>query len=747
MRLLTLIGPAGVGKTRLALELAASLLHQFEDGILFVDLASICDPRGVTCAVAQTLGVSEAGERPLLERVTDVLRDQRLLLVLDNFEQVLGAAGQVAELLAASPGLKVLVTSRAALHLRSEHEFPVPPLGLPELSRLPDLEALSATPAVTLFVERARAVKPDLMLSHDNARAVAEICTRLDGLPLAIELAAARSKILPPGAMLARLQKRLDLLTGNGADLPARHRTLREAIGWSYDLLDTGEQALFRRLAPFVDGCTLEAVEAVCNAGDLDMNVVDGVASLVDKSLLRQGESTDGEPRFCMLDTIREYALERLLASDEAEVIRRQHADFFLALAEQAEPELLGARQAAWLDRLQREHGNLRAVLGWSIEDGEVETGLRLAGALRRFWSADGYLNEQRELLARLLALPEASAPTAGRAKTLIGAARLAYVQGDYAEAGCLSEQSRMIATALGDRALVAESITQLGHVARARGDYAAAQALYRESLAIERELGDRWGIAISGKCLGHVARAEGDYAAAQALYQDSLAIERELGDRWGMASSLYSLGDIAHDQGDYAEARARYGESLAMWRDLPTRWCVAYVLQGLAGLAAAEGQPERALRLAGAAAARRDVDGAPLTPAEHAKLERRLEPARRMLPQDVAAEQWTAGQEMPLEEAIAYALAEESADPADVALPEGPSSDGEMIHLTRREREVVALIARGLTNRQIAAALVIAEGTAAIHVKNLLRKLGFRSRAQVAAWAVQQGLSMPPED
>src|SRR5215204_4636370 len=381
-RLLTLTGPGGTGKTRLALQAAADLLEDFTDGTFFVQLATLSEAELFLSAVAETLGVRETAEQPLDESLKDYFHERQLLLILDNFEQVLGAAPTVTELLAGAPGLKVLATSRAPLGLYGEHEFPVPPLTLPDLKRPPPLERLTQYEAVGLFVERARALKPDFSITNESAPAVAEICVRLDGLPLAIELAAARIKMLPPKAMLQRLTSRLKLLTGGARDLAERQRTLRATIEWSHALLDEGEQVLFGRLAVFSGGRTLEAIEAICDAeGDLPVDAFEGVSSLLDKSLLRQEEGSNGEPRFVMLETIHEYARERLKASGESEETRRLHAEYFLALAEEAEPELSGADQLACLERLEAEHDNMRAALAWSLEK-EPETALRLAGAL-----------------------------------------------------------------------------------------------------------------------------------------------------------------------------------------------------------------------------------------------------------------------------------------------------------------------------------------------------------------------------
>jgi predicted ATPase/class 3 adenylate cyclase len=406
VRLLTLAGPGGTGKTRLALQVAVDVLEDFADGVFFVPLAPISDPTLVASTVAQTLGVQETGSRPLLERLKEFLQDKAVLLVLDNFEQVIAAVPVVTALHAACPRLKSLVTSREVLRLQGEHEFPVPPLAVPDLRHLPASERLSQYAAAALFIQQASAVKPDFMVTNDNAPAVAEICVRLEGLPLAIELAAARSKLLSPQALLARLGSRLELLRGGARDLPARHQTLRGAIAWSYDLLSPDEQALFRRMAVFVGGCTLEAAEAVCRAaGPPELDVLEGMTSLVDKSLLRQEEEANREPRFQMLETIREYGLECLTTSGELESARRAHATDYLALAEEAEPELTGPQQGVWLHRLETEHDNLRAALQWSQARQDAETGLRLGGALWRFWLVRGYLREGRERLGRLLAL------------------------------------------------------------------------------------------------------------------------------------------------------------------------------------------------------------------------------------------------------------------------------------------------------------------------------------------------------
>ena len=544
-------------------------------------------------------------DQVLLDSLKESLQDKQMLLVLDNFEQVVAAAPLVAELLAACPRLKCLVTSRVVLRLSGEHEFPVPPLELPDPRRLPAVDTLSQYAAVALFIQRALAVKPDFRVDNANAPAVAEICVRLDGLPLAIELAAARIKLFPPQAMLARLGRRLELLRGGARDMPDRHQTLRHAIAWSYDLLEAGEQALFRRLAVFARGCTLEAAEAVCQAvhdpaagPGQSLEVLDGVASLVDKSLLRQQEQASGEPRFRMLETIREYGLECLTASGEEPAVRRAHADYYLALAEAAEPALTGPEQTTWLERLEAEHDNLRAALRWAEESGEAEIGLRLAGALCQFWLMRGHLREGQERLARLLGLAGASPYTAARAKALTGAGHLADNLSDYAAAHAFFEESLAIRRELGEKGGIAAALNDLGWVAWHRNDYTAARALSEESLAIWRELGDKAGIATSLHNLGWVAYYQGEYAAAHALYQESLALRRELGDKRGIAYELGHMGRTAHRQGDYRRATALLEEALALCRDMGVKQLVAWTSSHLAEVAHDQGNDERATAL-----------------------------------------------------------------------------------------------------------------------------------------------------
>src|SRR5829696_8319575 len=439
LRVLTLTGPGGIGKTRLGLQVGAELLDEFEEGVFFVALAPITDPALVPSAIAEALGVVEAADQPLEEALKDYLRSKELLVLLDNFEQVLGGAPLVGQLLSACPKLKVLATSRSVLRVYGEQEYPVPPLELPSPGRLPPIDRLSQYEAVRLFIERAKAAKPDFSVTDENAPAVAAICARLDGLPLAIELAAARIKLLTPAAMLERLGSRLKLLGGGARDLPERQRTLRGTIEWSHALLDEGEQVLFARLAVFSGGRTLEAIEAVCDAkGDLPMDALEGVSSLLDKSLLRQEEGPEGEPRFVMLETIHEYTRERLGASGEAEEVRRLHAEYFLALAEEAEAELSGADQLAYLERLEAEHDNFRAALTWSLERASV-TALRMAAALARFWEKRSYFSEGSSWLEAAVRLSEsveaATADSATRAKLLSEAGTFAFFRTDFDDA------------------------------------------------------------------------------------------------------------------------------------------------------------------------------------------------------------------------------------------------------------------------------------------------------------------------
>ncbi|MGH2613707.1 MAG: ATP-binding protein [Thermomicrobiales bacterium] len=597
VRLVTLTGPGGTGKTRLGVQVAAELAEAFADGVWFIPLAAVADPDLVVAAIAQPLGVREVAGEPLLESVQDYLRSRHALLLLDNFEHVTAAAPDVAAILASCPHVKVLATSREPLRIRGEREFPVSPLALPQPRQVRNISptALLDFPAIRLFVERAQAVKPDFALTAANASDVASIAQRLDGLPLAIELAAARARILPPAKLLARLDKRLKLLTGGSRDLPARQQTLRAAIEWSHDLLRPDDQALFARLAVFVGGCTLEAAEAVCaDVGEHTLAVLDGLESLVLKSLVRQDGDADGTLRFTMLETIREYGLERLEATGEVGAVRRAHAAYFLALSEEAEPELRGAEQVTWLDRLGAEHDNLRAALGSLEQPADAETRLRLAGSLWRFWWVRGHLTEGRGWLERALN-SSANMPPAIQAKALNGAGILAESQGDYEQATTLHEQALELRRQAGDRQGVAASLTNLGIIASIQGNYRRAAELHKQSLALWQELGDEPGIASALYELGSLTLNRGNYGRARTLLQQSFNLFRDLGDVPGQAIVLESLGIHAFHNGDYEGAASHYEKGLELWRNLEDSRMIAHSLSNLGEAMYNQGDHSRA--------------------------------------------------------------------------------------------------------------------------------------------------------
>src|SRR5215208_552281 len=704
-RLLTLTGPGGIGKTRVALQTAADLLDEFPDGTFFVPLATLTEAQLFSSAIAETLGVKETGEQPLDESLEDYLGERRMLLVLDNFEQVLGAAPAVTELLAGAPGLKVLATSRAPLALYGEHEFPVPPLTLPDLERPPPLERLTQYEAVGLFVERARAIKPDFEVTNESAPAVAEICVRLDGLPLAIELAAARIKMLPPQAMLQRLSSRLKLLTGGARDLPERQRTLRGAIEWSHALLGEGEQVLFARLAVFSGGRTLEAIEAICDAeGDLPVDAFEGISSLLDKSLIRQEEGPpNGEPRFVMLETIHEFAREKLGQSGEDEEIKRVHAQYFLTLAEGAYPESKGTNQLEWLERLEAEHDNMRAALSWTLEHKEVGVALRLGGALWRFWSTRGYESEGRRWLQEALAMEGRGSPEV-RAMALAGAGELASDQGDFDRAkeacqeglelfkqearetseaklwllACLGwvasereehgqarelyEECLALSREMSDTWWLANSLLGLAFVSHNRGDSERATELYEQSMDLFREQGDKHSLAM---CLGSLAMlvyTQGDLGRATKLTEEAVALFRELGNRGGVSIGVYNLGWIALLQDHLGKAAEIFRESLAPAWDLGLNRQVQGALEGFACVAGAKGDAERAARLWGAAQALQDAKNIPRDTDFLAEADARISAVRSGMGEEAWEEAWRKGTAMTLDDAVSYALEEEEA-------------------------------------------------------------------------------------
>jgi predicted ATPase len=701
VRLVTVTGPGGIGKSHFATEVAREVAEHFPFGVYFVPLASISDSSVIASVIAQMLGVRETGGQRPLESLKQHMRKNvttPMLLLVDNFEHLLGATPMLAELLALAQGLKILVTSRAALRVHDEHEFALPPLALPDSKAANSLASLGEYPAIALFVQRAAAVKPGFALTNENASAVTEICTRLDGLPLAIQLAAARIRLLPPAAMRSRLASRLQLLTSGARDLPARQQTLRHTIDWSYDLLSEAERKLFRRLSVFAGGFTLEAAESACDTKqDLELDVLDGLSSMVDKSLVRQVEQADGEPRFVMLETIREYGLEKLSASGEQTLTCKAHAAYYVVLAEDAATEKNASEIETWMDRFETEHDNFRLALDWLIEAKNGEWGVRLATALFRFWETREYFTEGRHRLEAVLQLPSTPAQDAVRMRALFAAGVLASNQRDYEAAEHLFGQSLEIAKRqqdqqsvavalnalavlnrsqakleaanemfkesltvwkqLGDRLAVARGLSNLATVRRLQGNFEEARELYEECQAIFGELGDRAGIAWAFNYQADLLREQGDLAEARALYECGIGAFREVNDRWGIAGSLADLGNLTREQGDFAASEEMYRESLSLFRELGHKRGIARALESFAAVAAARVDAERALRLAGVAAALRQSIGAPLTVAEQKKLDKHLEPARTKLSTAAARAAWLEGWVMPIEAAVAEVL------------------------------------------------------------------------------------------
>lgn len=672
-RLLTLTGPPGIGKTRLALAVAAEILDDFADGVFFVALAPISDASLLLSTIAKTFGILDAGPQTPLERLKVFLRDQQMLLVLDNFEQILAAAAQIAELLSACPRLKLLVTSRAPLRIRQERQFPVSPLTLPDLANLPDADTLSEYAAVTLFLERAQAVKPDFTLTQDNAPTVAAICARLDGLPLAIELISARVKLLSPAALLERLHGRLMLQSDGLRDIEPRHRTLNAAIEWSYQLLKVDEQMLFRRLGVFAGGWTLDAAEAVC-LENLELRILDGLASLLDKNLVKQDTRTDGNPRFIMLETIREYALEQLVASEELASLQRQHADYFIALADTPDPtryKVIG-QQGLWWDRLEVEHANFREVLAWNQTEAGDETGLRLALALAEFWQHRGYLSEGRAWLAGLLKHHKMGTfPTRAdrnlRARALYSLGTLSIFQGDQDAAQPYYEESLALFRELEDIVGTADVLSEYGKLFEIRGDYEQANALLQESLSLSRKVELSWLIRLDLFFLGTLAYRQGSRQQASIFFEESLMMMRAANDLWGIGTVLAFSAMIMLDAGDHDRAAAHLHESLLRMQEWGKPTQTVLTLEVFARLAAMQGQKShdaqpillQSARIFGAAEAHRETISVPIMPDHQRSHEQGLATLRAQLDEATLAVAWAEGRRMTLEQAIEYALSE----------------------------------------------------------------------------------------
>ena len=779
--LLTLTGTGGCGKTRLALEIARDLVRAYPDGVWLVELAPLSEEALLPQAAAATLGVREQPGRALLDTLLDALRDKQMLLILDNCEHLVDAAARLTNtLLDTCPGLRVLATSREPLGVRGELSWLVPSLSVPEKQRSPKVEELEGYESTRLFADRASKKYPGFELRSENAQAVAQVCARLEGIPLAIELAAARVGMLSVEQISERLGHSLKVLTEGERTADHRHQTLRAALDWSYELLSEPEQVLFRRLCVFAGGFTLEATESVgAGAGIEEVDVLELLSHLVDKSLVVAEESWESGARYRLLEPIRQYAEEKLRVSGEVEAVGRRHAEFFLALAEEAEPELSRPRQAEWLDRLETEHDNFRAALLWALER-ENDIGPRMAGTLCRFWYTRGYLSEGREYLEGVAKTE--MVPLTVRAKVLQGLGWIAEPQGDYERARVAYEEGLKLYRSSNDKRGVATTLGDLGSLALDRGDYEQATSLLEESLTLHRELGSKEEVVGVLDGLGVLASAKGDLEQSISFFSEALALSRETGNVRRSATSLGNLGITMLVHGDPEQATALLEESLALFREIGDNSNVAIglmysalaaltrgdhervqalseesmkllqkaqdkqhladCLEIMAGGAGAQGQAHRAARLWGAAEALREEIGVPLQPEDRKLLDPYLAAARSSLGEVAWQATLAEGRATTLEQAIEYAL---SAEESVLSPPIARRSGGGSAALTPREEEVAVLVSRGLTNRQIGSELSISKHTVATHVAKILKRLGLSSRSRLSAWVAERGL--PPSD
>lgn len=779
-RLLTLTGPGGVGKTRLALRVAAEIQVDNASNVALVELAALTDPELVPQSVASALKVSEQPGRPPLDVLADVLRLRQLLLVLDNCEHLVVACAMLADtLLRNCRELRILATSREVMGVAGETAWQVPTLSLPNSQQQPRLEQVAQSEAVRLFVDRAQAALPSFVLGKVNAAAVAKLCCKLDGIPLALELAAARVPVLSVEQIAKRLDDAIGLLTTGVRHAPARQRTLRATLEWSYQLLSKTEQQLFERLAVFAGGWTFEAVETICAGREIKHDeVLDLLASVIAKSLVLSERHEQGPVRYRLLETIRQYGQQKLAERGEADTTSDRHAAYFLALAERVQPELLGPGETPALAYLEREHENVRAALRWLLQQGAADRAQRLAGAFGRFWWFRGYFTEGESWLAQALALPGGDAHTVGRARCLYGLGALALSRGAYGRAELVVDEARHLWHALGDAGEEAFALVVMADVARRRGDQVAARRLLntavdmshaagaqaaevaglrvlaemaceldddREArrqaeLALTRAMQVGWkrGLVVTRRTLGRVRARQGDFAAAIALFEASLADSRELGAHWHSAQTLVDLGQLAIEHGDLRRARRWLAESLTHAQGLGDRPDLARGFEAFAQLAVIQRQWVPALQLAGAAARLGDAIQTPQSARVRAERDQRLSPARAALGPEISDALIAEGSLLSTDQVVGLALG--LPEPRTAVLRPDPFE-----LLTAREREVAALIAHGLSNRQIAERLVIATGTAERHVANILSKLHVDSRSQIAAWAVEHDLARSP--
>lgn len=828
VRLVTLTGAPGIGKTRLGLEVAHALRDDFAGGVFFVSLAALSDPTQVVAAIAQAFGVGEVNDRSLFDQVRAALGDQHQLILIDNFEQVVEAAPLLVDLLAFCPHLTLLVTSRVALRISGEREFLVLPLTVPDLHHLPTWEAIAQFASVALFVQRAQAVQFDFQLIEENAPVIAEICARLDGLPLAIELAAARIKLLPPQTLLTRLEHRLDILTSGLRDLPVHQRTLRSTISWSYDLLSEEEQCLFRRLSVFVGGCTLQAAETVCN-GPLNLRtpVLNLLALLVDKSLLLQVEHERGEPRLLMLETIREYALECLAASGEMEKIQQAHAAFYLAFAEQAEPELLSHQQHLWLGHVSREYENLRAAFTWFLLSGNQEHSACLVGDLMWFWWNQGRLLEGWRWIGQVLSRGVSDLSTVVRMKVLYAAGTLAFflryeeqasrwlqeslacsrasgnpvgvvsasltlthqwlthgqvamarrqaeetlawieergathpwvlacaffpmgslamAVGDYARAKAFYEHSIALFSEAGDFYFRAEMLTHLADISMAEGNTSKAHQLLEEALLLSSEVSNSWAISWLLSILGQSALSLGDVTRAHFLLMEGLKIFRQQGDQHGIASVSSLLAQVAVLQQDYRTACAMAKQSLKHFRSIDVQEGLTTCLEGLAQVLARQGRAISAAQIWGTAQRQREAANLQLSTLEQDSHARLVEYICDQLGEQPFLHAWGSGKAMIPEQALEAALQAVTSptkiNAASLTPAATSSASPPPAGLTKREYEVVLLLAKGLTNAQIAEQLVISLVTVKSYLRTIYSKLGVTNRVGAMRYALDQHL------